>query len=81
MALPRRARRDPFALFPLVYVVSAAFNAVDSLSGASLIPDEVTLDNFRQILSGIPGEAGSSEAALDVPYVNWYAEHARHLGR
>jgi arabinogalactan oligomer/maltooligosaccharide transport system permease protein len=61
-----------FALFPLLYVVSAAFNGVDSLSGASLIPEQVTLDNFRQILSGSPGEAGSSEAALDVPYVNWY---------
>jgi arabinogalactan oligomer / maltooligosaccharide transport system permease protein len=62
-----------FALFPLLYVVSAAFNGVDSLSSASLIPDEITLDNFRQILSGSPGETGSSEAALDVPYVNWYA--------
>ena len=29
-----------FALFPLLYVVSAAFNGVDSLSSASLIPDQ-----------------------------------------
>ncbi|MBA2642199.1 MAG: sugar ABC transporter permease [Actinobacteria bacterium] len=61
-----------FALFPLLYVVSAAFNPIDSLTGASLIPDSVTLDNFRQILSGTPGEEGTSEAALDVPYVSWY---------
>jgi arabinogalactan oligomer / maltooligosaccharide transport system permease protein len=62
-----------FALFPILYVVSSAFNPVDSLSGSRLIPEEVTLDNFRDILSGTPGEEGSSEAALDVPYLNWYA--------
>lgn len=61
-----------FALFPILYVVSAAFNEVDSLSGSGLIPENVTLDNFRAILSGAPGEAGSSEEGLDVPYVNWY---------
>ena len=61
-----------FAIFPILYVISAAFNPVDSLSGASLIPKNVTLDNFRAILSGNPGEEGSSEAALDVPYKNWY---------
>jgi len=61
-----------FAVFPILYVVSAAFNPVDSLSGAGLIPEDVTLDNFRSILSGSPGEEGTSEAALDVPYKNWY---------
>ena len=50
-----------FALFPVVYVVSAAFNPVPSLSTASVIPDGVTLDNFRAILSD-PRE----------PYANWY---------
>jgi arabinogalactan oligomer/maltooligosaccharide transport system permease protein len=61
-----------FSVFPILYVVSAAFNEVDSLSGAGLIPDELTLDNFRSILSGTPGEAGSAEEGLDVPYKNWY---------
>jgi arabinogalactan oligomer/maltooligosaccharide transport system permease protein len=61
-----------FAIFPVLYVISAAFNPIDSLSGTSLIPKNVTLDNFRAILSGNPGEKGSSEAALDVPYKNWY---------
>ena len=61
-----------FALFPILFVVSAAFNPVDSLSGSGLIPEDVTLDNFRAILSGTPGEAGTSEAALDIPYKNWY---------
>lgn len=61
-----------FAVFPLLYVVSAAFNPIDSLTGASLVPSNLTLENFSQILSGSPGEEGTSEAALDVPYVNWY---------
>ena len=61
-----------FVAFPIVYVVSAAFNSVDSLSSSGLIPQSVTLDNFRAILSGAPGKAGSSEAGLDVPYTSWY---------
>ena len=60
---PRRRRRGDwwrhligivaavFALFPLVYVISAAFNADQSLSGSSLIPREVTLDNFRTLFT------------------------------
>ena len=40
-----------FSLFPAAYVVSAAFNADQSLSGSSLIPRKVTLDNFRTILT------------------------------
>jgi arabinogalactan oligomer/maltooligosaccharide transport system permease protein len=55
-----------------VYVVSAAFNPIPSLTSAQLIPDDVTLDNFERILSGNPGEAGTEQEALDVPYVNWY---------
>ena len=61
-----------FAVFPVVYVVSAAFNPIPSLTSARLIPDDVTLENFRRILSGNPGEAGTEQEALDVPYVNWY---------
>ncbi|MDX6493127.1 MAG: arabinogalactan oligomer / maltooligosaccharide transport system permease protein, partial [Gaiellaceae bacterium] len=39
-----------FALFPVVYIVSAAFNDNDALSGAAVIPQSVTLHNFGQIL-------------------------------
>jgi arabinogalactan oligomer/maltooligosaccharide transport system permease protein len=61
-----------FALFPVVYVLSAAFNAVPSLTSAQLIPDDFTLENFRRILSGKPGEVGTEQEALDVPYTSWY---------
>lgn len=61
-----------FALFPIVYVVSAAFSSTASLTSAQVIPDDLTLENFRKILSGNPGEAGTEQEALDVPYTNWY---------
>ena len=61
-----------FAVFPILYVISSAFNPVDSLGSTGIIPQDVTLENFRAILSGSPGEEGTSEAALDVPYKNWY---------
>ena len=61
-----------FALFPIVYVVSAAFNPIPSLTGAEVVPEDVTLENFRRILSGSPGEEGTEQAALDVPYTSWY---------
>jgi arabinogalactan oligomer/maltooligosaccharide transport system permease protein len=42
-----------FALFPIVYVTGAAFNQIPTLVGASAnpIPQHVTIDNFRTILS------------------------------
>jgi arabinogalactan oligomer/maltooligosaccharide transport system permease protein len=42
-----------FALFPIVYVTGAAFNQIPTLVGASAnpIPQHVTLDNFKTILS------------------------------
>ena len=45
------------ALFPIAYVASAAFNADPTLSGASLIPRDVTLDNFRELLSPDPAKS------------------------
>ena len=38
-----------FALYPVVWIVSAAFNSVQSLVAARLIPREVTLDNFTTL--------------------------------
>jgi arabinogalactan oligomer / maltooligosaccharide transport system permease protein len=61
-----------FALFPIAYVVSASLNPIASLTSAQLVPDDVTFENYRRILSGNPGESGTSEEALDVPYINWY---------
>ncbi len=38
-----------FALYPIVWIVSSAFNASDSLASASIIPRETTLSNFTDI--------------------------------
>lgn len=38
-----------FAMYPVVWVLSAAFNPVDNLSGAKLIPRGFTLDNFTEL--------------------------------
>jgi arabinogalactan oligomer/maltooligosaccharide transport system permease protein len=57
-----------FALFPLVYIVSASFNSIPTLSSASIIPKHVTLDNFRQIFSTAPNPEGTVSH-----YAWWYA--------
>ena len=59
-----------FALFPVVYVLSAAFNAEQTLSASSLVPRRLTLDNFRELLSGELTSAG--ENRLPIPYLSWY---------
>ncbi|WP_108668464.1 sugar ABC transporter permease [Euzebya rosea] len=38
-----------FALFPVVWVVSASVNPTSTLSGQQLVPDSPTLDNFRRL--------------------------------
>ncbi len=38
-----------FAMFPVVWVISASVNPSSSLSGQKLIPDEITFDNYRTL--------------------------------
>ncbi len=38
-----------FSLFPVVWIVSAAFNQSDNLAAAQLIPESVTTDNFTEL--------------------------------
>ncbi|MBA3382522.1 MAG: sugar ABC transporter permease [Actinobacteria bacterium] len=52
------------AVFPIAYVASAAFNADQSLGGASLIPREVTLDNFSELLDPTVDEGSSTSHYL-----------------
>lgn len=44
-----------FALFPVLYIVSAAFNPLGTVATTKLVPDELSLDNFRRLLSGEEG--------------------------
>jgi arabinogalactan oligomer/maltooligosaccharide transport system permease protein len=57
------------ALFPVAYVISAAFNADSSLSSSSLIPRSVTLDNFKKLFAS--GTAVKHVASAE-QYPHWY---------
>jgi arabinogalactan oligomer/maltooligosaccharide transport system permease protein len=50
-----------FALFPVVYVLSASVNPNNSIAASTLIPQGATLDNYRLLLRNDPG----------LPYVDW----------
>jgi arabinogalactan oligomer/maltooligosaccharide transport system permease protein len=58
-----------WALVPVAYIISAAFNADSSLSGASLIPRKVTLDNFTKLFAS--GDA-TKHIASAADYPHWY---------
>jgi arabinogalactan oligomer/maltooligosaccharide transport system permease protein len=53
------------ALLPVAYVVSAAFNADQTLRGSSLIPRSVTLQNFKDIFH-------DPNPQHDTRYATWY---------
>ena len=50
-----------FALFPIVWIISASFNPTNSLVGQPLIPENPTLDNYRELLT-----------STIHPYKRWY---------
>jgi arabinogalactan oligomer/maltooligosaccharide transport system permease protein len=57
------------SLFPVVYIVSSAFNAQNTLSGAQVIPSQVTLDNFSDLLHNrVKANTG---VVQDAPYLHW----------
>lgn len=51
-----------FALFPIVFLLSAALNPVGTLSTTTLLPRGLSLHNFSALLSD-----------PDTPYLHWYA--------
>lgn len=50
-----------FALFPILWVASAAFTNDPSISSGNLIPEEATLSNFQRLFEN-----------PDQPYLRWY---------
>jgi arabinogalactan oligomer / maltooligosaccharide transport system permease protein len=62
-----------WSVFPIAYVLSAAFNADQTLGGASLIPREFTLENFRQLLSGEVQSLTEGSPDTPINYLRWYA--------
>jgi arabinogalactan oligomer / maltooligosaccharide transport system permease protein len=51
-----------FALFPVIWIISASFNPTGSLVGQPLIPENPTLDNYKQLFTSTVN-----------PYPRWYA--------
>ncbi len=51
-----------FALFPVVWIISASFNSSGGLSGQQLIPDEPTLENYRTLFDD-----------PNIPFDRWFA--------
>jgi arabinogalactan oligomer / maltooligosaccharide transport system permease protein len=49
-----------FALFPIVWVMSASINPTGTLSGQQLIPEGANLNNYRRLFDG------------SIPYARWY---------
>ncbi len=39
-----------FSLYPIVWIISASINSVDTLNAATLIPSSITLDNFAGLV-------------------------------
>ncbi len=50
-----------FALFPVVWIVSASFNPSGNLSGQSLIPSDPSIENYRTLFDN-----------PEVPFVRWF---------
>jgi arabinogalactan oligomer / maltooligosaccharide transport system permease protein len=60
-----------FALFPVVYIVSGAFNADDTLAAAKLIPRKVTFDNFTELFTNTKENARATPTTAS-HYGRWY---------
>jgi len=58
------------ALFPVVYIVSSAFNADNTIQDAQVIPTHTTLHNFGALFHN--KVVGTSGGKLDVPYLHWF---------
>lgn len=49
-----------FALFPVLWAISASLNPLQTLTSQKLIPDQMSLVNYQELFDG------------SVPYSNWY---------
>ena len=59
-----------FALFPVWFVISAAFSTADSVSGTSLLPVHLTTHNFTRILTNTVPDQGT-QSNVDSHFLRW----------
>ena len=53
-----------FALFPVVWIISASLNPANTLAGQTLIPSNASLDNYKKLLTDNP-------FSQVFPYTTW----------
>ncbi len=58
------------SLFPVVYIVSSAFNAQNNLQSAQVIPTHVTVKNFTDLWTN--NVIGNTGAKQDMPFPRWW---------
>jgi arabinogalactan oligomer/maltooligosaccharide transport system permease protein len=54
-----------FALFPIIWIISASINPANSLASQKLIPDNATLQNYEMLLT-------ENEFSAIYPYKQWF---------
>ncbi len=59
-----------FALFPVWFVASAAFNRDQSVSGTSYVPTHFTFHNFGDLLHNSVKDFGTG-SVIDAPFLRW----------
>ena len=63
-----------FALFPVVWVVSASLRPGGTLISQTLIPKDPSLQNYRDLLRG------ETDFGLVIPFTNWYVNTILIIG-
>jgi arabinogalactan oligomer/maltooligosaccharide transport system permease protein len=63
-----------FALFPVIWVISASLSPGGTLVSQTLIPDEPSLQNYRDLLRG------ETDFGLVIPFTNWYVNTILIIG-
>jgi arabinogalactan oligomer/maltooligosaccharide transport system permease protein len=58
------------SLFPVVYVVSSAFSGQNDLGTAQVIPRQVTVKHFTDLLTN--NVVANTGAKQDIPFVRWF---------
>lgn len=54
-----------FALFPVIWIISASINPANSLASQKLIPENATLENYELLLT-------ENEFSAIYPYIQWF---------
>ena len=54
-----------FALFPIIWIISASINPANSLASQELIPENATLENYEKLLT-------DNEFSAIYPYKQWF---------